>query len=101
MDIIHFTPGALDPENVRCRGTAAHMPLVSGHGEFDISCLYLAPGGQIAVPPARHAQLLLVVNGKLHARCSGPQLLLELSAGVGLLLKDGESYQLESRRPGP
>jgi hypothetical protein len=44
----------------------------------------------------RHAQLLLVVNGKLHARFSSPQLLLEPSAGVGLLLKEGESCQLES-----
>jgi hypothetical protein len=95
MDILHLTPGSLDPENVRRHGTAAHMPLASGSGEFDISCLYLPPGGQIAVPPARHAQLLLVVNGKFEATFPHG-LRLEPSAGVGILLKAGESCQLES-----
>jgi hypothetical protein len=36
------------------------------------------------------------MNGKLNARFSSPQLLLEPSAGVALLLKEGESCQLES-----
>jgi hypothetical protein len=95
MDVLHFTPGSLDPDNVCRHGTVAHMPLASGSGEFEISCLYLAPGGQIAVPPGRHAQLLLVVNGKSEA--TFPQgLRLEPSAGVGVLLKEGESCQLKS-----
>jgi hypothetical protein len=71
------------------------MSLASGSGEFDISCLYLAPGGHIAVPPGSHAQLLLVDNGKLEATFPHG-LHLELSAGVGVLLKEGESCQLES-----
>jgi hypothetical protein len=55
----------------------------------------LAPGSQIAVPPVRHAQLLLVVNGKFQA--TFPKgLRLEPSAGVGILLKAGESCQLRS-----
>jgi hypothetical protein len=95
MDILHFTPGSLDPDNTRRHRTVAHMPLASGNGDFDISCLYLAPGGQIAVPPVRHAQLLLVVNGKFEATFAHG-LWLEPSAGVGVLLKEGESCQLES-----
>jgi len=71
------------------------MPLASGHGEFEVSCPYLSPGGQIAGPPARHAQLLLVVNGKFQATFPHG-LRLEPSAGVGVLLKEGESCQLES-----
>lgn len=95
MEIIHFTPGSLDADNVRRGGTTAHMPLVSGDGEFDVSCLYLAADSQIAVAPGKHAQLLLVVNGKLHATFPHG-LRLEPSAGIGILLKEGESCQLES-----
>ena len=95
MDILHFTPGSLDPDNVRRHGAVAHLPLASGNEEFDISCLYLAAGGQIAVPPVRHTQLLLVVNGKLEAAFAHG-LRLEPSAGVGVLLKEGESCQLVS-----
>jgi hypothetical protein len=32
MQAIHFTPGTLDPDNVRRHGTVAHMPLASGRG---------------------------------------------------------------------
>jgi hypothetical protein len=95
MDILHFTPGSLHPDNVRRHGAVAHMPMAFGSGEFDISCLYLAPGSQIAVPPVRHTQLLLVVNGKLQATFEH-RLRLEPSAGVGVLLKQGESCRLES-----
>jgi hypothetical protein len=58
--------------------------------------LYLAPGGQIAVPPVQHFQLLLVVNGKCVATFPHG-LRLEPSAGIGILLKERESCQLESR----
>jgi hypothetical protein len=68
MQAIHFTPGTLDPENVRRHGTVAHMPLASGNGEFEVSCLYVAPGGSIAVEPKRHPQLLLVVGLALRGR---------------------------------
>jgi hypothetical protein len=95
MDILHFTPGSLDPDNVRRHGTMAHMPLAGGHGEFEVSCLSLSPGSQIVVPPGRQAQLLLVVNGKLQATFPHG-LRLEPSAGIGVLLQEGESCQLES-----
>ncbi len=95
MDILHFTPGSLDPDNVRRRGTVAHLPLASGDGDFELSCLYLSPGGQIAVAPAQHAQLLLVVNGRTEARFPNG-LLLKPSSGVGVLLQEGEGCQLTS-----
>ena len=56
MEILHFTTGSLDPNNVRRHGTVANMPLASGQGHMDLSCLYLSPGVQIAVAPANHAQ---------------------------------------------
>lgn len=93
MDIIHFTPGALDSENVQRHGFVAHMPLAAGAGELELSCLYLAPGGGVAVPRARGAQLLLFVNGKAAAHFDNG-MLLELSAGMGLLLQEGEQCRL-------
>jgi hypothetical protein len=94
MDILHFTPGSLDPDNVRHHGTSVHMPLASGNGDFEISCLYLAPGSQIAIPPGRHAQLLLVVNGKFETAFTlGPRLdpafARQLSVIVDLVGMDG------------
>ena len=89
MNILHFTPGSLDPDNVRRHGTVAHMPLAFGSGKFDISCLYLSHGGKIAVPPAHQTQLLLVVNGRLQATFPNG-LRLEPAAGIGILLQERE-----------
>jgi hypothetical protein len=95
MDILHFTPGSLDPDNVRRHGTVAHMPLASGEGEFELSCLYLSPGGQIAVAPANHVQLLLIVNGRAEAAfLNGVR--PNPMAGMGLLLQAREGCQLAS-----
>jgi hypothetical protein len=56
---------------------------------LELSCLYLSPGGQIAVAPANHAQLLLIVNGRAEATFSNGMRLNPL-AGMGLLLQQGE-----------
>jgi hypothetical protein len=64
MDVVHFTPGSLDPDNVRRDGTVAHLPLASGHGDFELSCLDLSPGGHIAIVPAGRVGVLLVVGGR-------------------------------------
>src|ERR1700686_5074317 len=95
MDILHFTPGSLDPDNVRRHGIVAHVPMASGQGELELSCLYLSPGGQIAVAPAQHAQLLLIVNGRTEATFPNG-MRLNPSAGMGLLLQEGEGCQLAS-----
>jgi hypothetical protein len=97
MNVLHFTPGALDPANARRRASAAHVALASGSGEFQASCLYLAPGGEIAVEPTSQARLLLVVNGKASASFPSPnRLCLQVLAGIGLLLEPGEECQLAS-----
>jgi len=95
MDILHFTPGSLDPDNVRRHGTVAHMPLASGQGELELSCLHLSPGGHIAVPPVQHAQLLLIVNGRAEATFPNG-MRLNPSAGMGLFMQAGEGCQLAS-----
>jgi hypothetical protein len=95
MHVLHFTPGSLDPENPRRHGTVAHMALASGNGEFQASCLYLAPRGQIAVEPTSQGRLLLVVNGKTRATFSN-RVSIQALAGMGLLLEPGEQCQLAS-----
>jgi hypothetical protein len=97
MRIVHFTPAATAAFGTAGRTpTVAHLPLASGHGEIELSCLYLAPGGTIAVPASRRDQLLLMVNGRANAGCIHQAMLL-LSAGMGLLLPAGEFCTLSSR----
>jgi len=96
MQVIHFTPGSLDPNDSRHSGGAASLPLASGTEGFELSRLYVAPHGQILVAAQRHCQLLLVVNGCASARCPH-SLLLETSAGMGLLLGNGEGCQLSTK----
>jgi hypothetical protein len=96
MQVIHFTPGTLDSENVARQGAVPHLPLAAGSGEFEISCLYVAPGGTIAVEPKGQPQLLLLVNGKAKLLFSSPTALLKPSAGMGILLSAGERCQISS-----
>jgi hypothetical protein len=95
MDILHFTPGSLDPENPRRHGTVAHMALASGSGELEVSCLYLAPQGRIVVEPSAHPHLLLLVSGRMTATFPYG-LTVSTSAGMGILLQSGERCQLAS-----
>ena len=60
-----------------------------------MSCLYISPRGHIAVAPANHAQLLLIVNGRAEATSPNGMHLNPL-AGMGLLLQEGEGCQLAS-----
>ncbi len=95
MQVLHFTPGCLDPDGFGRKGTVAIMPLAASSGENEIFCLYLAPGGRIAVPPATYAQLYLVVNGRVTGTFDH-SLRIEIWAGVGFVLEASESCRLES-----
>jgi len=95
MQMIHFTPGSLDPKNYGRRGVAASLPLSSGSGDHELSALYFAERGQISIAAQPHCQLLLMVNGKAEVRYGNGRL-FELYAGVGLLLAKGEGCQLST-----
>ncbi len=98
MRILHFSPAAaLDPKSAGTSASIAHLPLANGHGDVELSCLYVAPGGQIAVPASRRDQLLLIVNGRGNAYGYLPPGLLQLSGGMGLLIPAGESCRLSSQ----
>jgi hypothetical protein len=95
MDIVHFTPVSLDPDNALRPKAAAILPMASGKSDSEISCLYLSPGGRISVPPSGHSQMILTVNGKATAKFPtgfGPR----IYAGMGMLLHPGETCELQS-----
>jgi hypothetical protein len=48
------------------------------------------------VEPKRHPQLLLLVNGTARALFSSPSVLLEPSAGLGILMAADERCQISS-----
>src|SRR5258706_10441374 len=95
MQVLHFTPGCLDPNGFRKKGTVVAMPLVASSGDSEISCLYLAAGGSVTLPPAPYAQLHLVVNGRVIGTFDH-SLRIEIWAGVGFVLEASESCRLES-----
>ena len=95
MDIVHFTPGMLNYDKPRAGETAATLPLASGTGDLQVSCLSLSPGGKISVPASIHSQLIMTLNGKAPATFPtgfGPR----IYAGMGMLLHPGETCQLDS-----
>jgi hypothetical protein len=95
MQVVHFTPGSLDPRYYGRRGAAASLPLASGSSDHELSALYLPEGGQISIAAQSHCQLLLMVNGKAEVRY-GNGLLTELYAGVGILMVEGEGCHLST-----
>jgi len=95
VQVLHFTPGCLDPDGFRKKGTVAAMPLAASCGASEISCVYLAPGGSVTVSPATSAQLYLVVNGQVTGMFDR-NLRIEIWAGAGFVLEASESCRLES-----
>jgi len=67
----------------------------SHQGKWELSCLYFSPGGRIAVAPAQHVQLLLIVNGRTETIFPN-SMRLNPWAGMRLLLQAGEGCQLAS-----
>ena len=99
MQVIHFTEGATDPLQGFGAQSARFVSLAEGGGDTHLSCLYLDAGARIDRPSTSHDCALLLVHGQvIFAAESG--LRLDLSAGVGVVLKAGEYYRLESARGG-
>jgi hypothetical protein len=69
--------------------------MATGSGEFEVSCLFLAPEGRIAVEASAHPQLLLLVNGRMSATFPN-ELTVSPLAGMGILLESEERCQLAS-----
>jgi hypothetical protein len=100
MQVIHFTEGATDPLQGFGAQRAKFVPLADGTGDTHVSCLYLDAGAQIPGPPCTHDCTLLIVHGQVIFRGEGGVPRLDLSPGVGLVMKAGQHYTLKSAKGG-
>ena len=62
IEVIHFTPGSLDPGDAGHSSAVASLPLANGQRDFELSAVYVAPDAQISLAQHQHRQLLLLVN---------------------------------------
>ena len=98
MKVIHFTQGATDRLHSSGASQARFVPLARGGGQVHVSCLHLLLGAIIPRPPTEEDCALLIVSGRVMITVCSAKLSLELSEGVGVVLKAGESYSLTSEQ---
>ena len=95
VQIVHFTEKAADPLMLG-RG-ARFVPLADGTGASHVTCLHLAPGARIPKWPLPQDCTVLAVHGE--ATATTPRgTPVPLAGGVGVLLKAGKPWALESRK---
>jgi len=93
--ILHFTPGCLDPENFRKKGTVAIMPLAASRGESEIPACTLRPEA------ASRCRQLLTRSCTWSSMGESPgtfdhSVRIEIWAGVGFLLEASKPCRLAS-----
>jgi hypothetical protein len=97
VHLVHFTRGATNPiENFGAR-RVRFVPLARGESDRDptVSCYHIGAGGRIAEVPSIHESALLVVHGYVtFSVINGGR--ANMSAGMGMVLNDGEHVRLES-----
>jgi hypothetical protein len=96
MKVIHFTAGATDRLDSSRGLQTRFVPLVRGGGATHVTCLHLLPGATVSRPPTEQDSAVLIVSGSTTLSLSLPELRLDLSGGVGVVLDAGESYSLAS-----
>jgi hypothetical protein len=71
------------------------VSLIEGCGDIDVSCLHLSPGAEMCDLSMTHDRTVLVLQGQL-AVMAGPRsgVRVDLSPGMGLVLKYGERFEL-------
>jgi hypothetical protein len=90
VEIFQFDRGEKAIERYGSAGLHATRVAV-GHGEVQVTCLALAPGGVIGTHPATGAQLFLVITGA--GWVAGPDgQRVPVSAGWGARWEDGEEH---------
>ena len=97
MKVIHFTEGAADFLESSRVSLTKFVPLLQGMGDTYLTCLHLLPGAMMVELPTSQACALIVVSGFMTANTFEPNVSVELRAGVGVVIEEGECYSLESR----
>jgi hypothetical protein len=97
MKVIHFTEGAADFFESSRVSLTKFVPLLQGTGDTYVTCLHLLPGAMMVELPTSQACALIVVSGFMTVNTFEPNVSVELRAGVGVVIEEGEGYSLESR----
>jgi hypothetical protein len=97
MKVIHFTEGAAEFFESSRVSLTKFVPLLQGTGETYLTCLHLLPGAMMVELPTSQSCALIVVSGFMTANTFEPNVSVELRAGVGVVIEEGEGYSLESR----
>jgi hypothetical protein len=96
MEVIHFTHGATDALSAFDSRGVRFVPLADGTGDTHLGCAHLFPGATIRSPSLSHAATLLVVHGQVAIRTKNPKSHINLSGGMGGVLRKDERYSLTS-----
>jgi hypothetical protein len=97
MRFIHFTEGATDLVLGLNARRVRSVPLARGDGFSNITCLHLLPGSSLTDAATEQDCALLVVSGRVLATGDiGGH--IDLSGGMGIVLRAGERYSLESSK---
>lgn len=97
MKVIHFTEGAAEVFESSQVSLTKFVPLLQGPAETYITCLHLLPGANLVELPTSQDCALIVVSGFVTVLVFQPHVSVELKAGVGVVIEEGEGYALESR----
>ena len=100
MKVIHFTEGAAEVLESSRVSLTKFVPLLQGSAETYITCLHLLPGADIVELPTSQECALIVVSGLVTVLIFEPRVSVDLRAGVGVVIEEGEGYALESREGG-
>ena len=100
MKVIHFTEGAAEFFESSRVSLTKFVPLLQGAGDTYVTCLHLLPGAMMVELPTSQACALIVISGFMTVNTFEPNVSVELRAGVGVVIEEGEGYSLESREGG-
>ena len=96
MKVIHFTEGAAEVFESSRVSLTKFVPLLQGPAETYITCLHLLPGAHLVELPTSQECALMVVSGFVTVLIFEPHVSVDLRAGVGVVIEEGEGYALES-----
>ena len=96
MKVIHFTEDAAEPFESSQVSLTKFIPLLQGTAVTYVTCLHFLPGASVVELPTSQECALLVVSGSATVLNFEPRFSVELIAGVGVVVEEGEGYALET-----
>jgi hypothetical protein len=94
MKVIHFTEGVAEPFESSRVSCTKFIPLLQGPADTYVTCLHFLPGANVYELPTSQECALIVVSGSATVLNLDPRFSVELRAGVGVVVEEGEGYSL-------